>query len=37
MGVISGGGLALCLVPMMTLLPALLMGDRRGRRAWLNR
>ncbi len=30
MGVISGGGLALCLVPMMTLLPALLMGDRRG-------
>jgi len=35
MGIISGGGLALCLVPMMTLLPVLLMGDRadRGRAA----
>ena len=29
MGIISGGGLILCLVPMMTLLPVLLMGDRR--------
>ncbi len=28
MGVISGGGLILCLIPMMTLLPVLLMGSR---------
>jgi len=28
MGVISGGGLVLCLVPMMTLLPVLLMSGR---------
>jgi len=34
MGIISGGGLALCLVPMMTLLPVLLMG-RRGQPASL--
>jgi hypothetical protein len=32
MGVISGGGLVLCLVPMMTMLPVLLMGGR-GQRA----
>jgi len=29
MGIISGGGLALCLVPMMTLLPILLMKGRQ--------
>jgi len=29
MGIISGGGLVLCLAPMMTLLPVLLMGGRR--------
>jgi hypothetical protein len=29
MGIISGGGLILCLVPMMTMLPVLLMRDRR--------
>ena len=29
MGIISGGGLVLCLVPMMTMLPVLLMGGRR--------
>jgi hypothetical protein len=29
MGIISGGGLVLCLVPMMTLLPVLLMRGRR--------
>jgi hypothetical protein len=29
MGVICGGGLAICLVPMMTLLPALLVTGRR--------
>ena len=29
MGVISGGGLVLCLVPMMTMLPALLMRGRQ--------
>ena len=32
MGIISGGGLVLCLVPMMTMLPVLLIGGR-GRRA----
>ncbi|MGD0411645.1 MAG: MMPL family transporter, partial [Verrucomicrobiota bacterium] len=29
MGIISGGGLVLCLAPMMTMLPVLLMGGRR--------
>jgi predicted RND superfamily exporter protein len=29
MGIISGGGLALCLVPMMTMLPALLLKGRQ--------
>ena len=29
MGIISGGGLVLCLIPMMTLLPALLMKGRQ--------
>ncbi|HWD19526.1 MAG TPA: MMPL family transporter [Verrucomicrobiae bacterium] len=29
MGIISGGGLALCLIPMMTLLPILLMKGRQ--------
>jgi uncharacterized protein len=29
MGIISGGGLALCLIPMMTLLPILLMHGRQ--------
>ena len=29
MGIISGGGLVLCLVPMMTLLPVLLMRGKR--------
>ena len=38
MGIISGGGLALSLVPMMTLLPVLLMGDRgdQGRMAGMD-
>jgi hopanoid biosynthesis associated RND transporter like protein HpnN len=38
MGIISGGGLAMCLVPMMTLLPVLLMRDRgdRGRMVEIN-
>jgi len=29
MGIICGGGLAICLIPMMTLLPALLLAGRR--------
>jgi hopanoid biosynthesis associated RND transporter like protein HpnN len=29
MGIICGGGLAICLIPMMTLLPALLLSGRR--------
>src|SRR5208283_1033840 len=29
MGLISGGGLALCLIPMMTMLPALLLRGRQ--------
>ncbi len=29
MGIISGGGLALCLIPMMTMLPALLLRGRQ--------
>ncbi len=29
MGIISGGGLALCLIPMMTMLPAMLMRGRQ--------
>ena len=33
MGVISGGGLLICLVPMMTLLPALLLREKGLRRA----
>ncbi len=28
MGVISGGGMLICLIPMMTLLPALLLGEK---------
>ena len=32
MGVISGGGMLICLVPMMTLLPALLLGEKGLRR-----
>jgi predicted RND superfamily exporter protein len=31
MGIISGGGLALCLVPMLTMLPALLMRGRQNK------
>jgi len=31
MGIISGGGLALCLIPMMTMLPALLMRGRQNK------
>jgi len=30
MGIICGGGLAICFIPMMTLLPALLLRERRG-------
>ena len=29
MGIICGGGMMICLVPMLTLLPALLVGERR--------
>jgi predicted RND superfamily exporter protein len=31
MGIITGGGLLVCLVPMMTLLPVLLLGGRQNR------
>jgi len=31
MGIISGGGLALCLVPMMTMLPAMLLRGRQNK------
>ncbi|MBN9692176.1 MAG: MMPL family transporter [Verrucomicrobia bacterium] len=33
MGVICGGGLVICLIPMMTLLPALLLGRKSARAA----
>ena len=34
MGVISGGGLVVCLIPMMTLLPVLLVCAPAGRTSW---